>query len=42
MKAVKALQEAHRLGLRRLETQNTAQQTQIDDLLARVTALEAA
>jgi uncharacterized coiled-coil protein SlyX len=25
-----------------LETQNTAQQAQIDDLLARVTALEAA
>ena len=36
-----ALQEA--IGkIETLETQNTAQQTQIDDLLARVTALEAA
>tara|TARA_Y100000033_G_scaffold22647_1_gene21378 strand:- start:124 stop:1095 length:972 start_codon:yes stop_codon:yes gene_type:complete len=41
MKAVKALQEAQ-TRIETLETQNTAQQTQIDDLLARVTALEAA
>ena len=41
MKAVKALQEAQ-ARIETLETQNTAQQTQIDDLLARVTALEAA
>jgi hypothetical protein len=41
MKAVKALQEAM-TRIETLETQNTAQQTQIDDLLARVTALEAA
>ena len=40
MKAVKALQEAQ-TRIETLETQNTAQQTQIDDLLARVTALEA-
>jgi len=39
MKAVKALQEAQ-TRIETLETQNTAQQTQIDDLLARVTALE--
>ena len=39
MKAVKALQEAQ-TRIEALETQNTAQQTQIDDLLARVTALE--
>ncbi len=41
MKAVKALQEAQ-TRIETLETQNTAQQAQIDDLLARVTALEAA
>ena len=41
MKAVKALQEAQ-IRIETLETQNTAQQAQIDDLLARVTALEAA
>ena len=41
MKAVKALQEAQ-TRIETLETQNTAQQTQIDDLLARVTALEVA
>ena len=41
MKAVKALQEAQ-TRIEALETQNTAQQTQIDDLLTRVTALEAA
>jgi hypothetical protein len=41
MKAIKALQEAQ-TRIETLETQNTAQQTQIDDLLARVTALEAA
>jgi len=41
MKAVKALQEAQ-TRIEALETQNTAQQTTIDDLLARVTALEAA
>ena len=41
MKAVKALQEAQ-TRIEALETQNTAQQAQIDDLLARVTALEAA
>ena len=41
MKALKALQEAQ-TRIETLETQNTAQQTQIDDLLARVTALEAA
>ena len=41
MKAVKALQEAQ-TRIETLETQNTAQQTTIDDLLARVTALEAA
>ena len=41
MKAVKALQEAQ-TRIESLETQNTAQQTTIDDLLARVTALEAA
>lgn len=41
MKAVKALQEAQ-TRIETLETQNTAQQTQIDDLLVRVTALEAA
>ena len=41
MKAVKALQEAQ-TRIETLETQNTAQQTQIDDLLARITALEAA
>ena len=40
MKAVKALQEAQ-TRIEALETQNTAQQTTIDDLLARVTALEA-
>ena len=39
MKAVKALQEAQ-TRIETLETQNTAQQTQIDDLLARVNALE--
>jgi len=39
--AIKALQEAI-AKIETLETQNTAQQTQIDDLLARVTALEAA
>jgi hypothetical protein len=38
--AIKALQEAQ-TRIETLETQNTAQQTQIDDLLARVTALEA-
>ena len=41
MKAVKALQEAQ-TRIETLETQNTAQQTQIDDLLSRVTALETA
>jgi hypothetical protein len=41
MKAVKALQEAQ-TKIETLETQNTAQQTTIDSLLARVTALEAA
>jgi hypothetical protein len=41
MKAVKALQEAM-TRIETLETQNTAQQAQIDDLLTRVTALEAA
>ncbi|AFX83917.1 endosialidase [uncultured Mediterranean phage MEDS5 group] len=40
MKAVKALQEAI-AKIETLETQNTAQQIQIDDLLARVTTLEA-
>ena len=40
MKAVKALQEAM-TRIETLETQNTAQQIQIDDLLARVTTLEA-
>ena len=39
--AIKALQEAQ-TRIETLETQNTAQQAQIDDLLARVTALEAA
>ena len=39
MKAIKALQEAQ-TRIETLETQNTAQQTQIDDLLARVNALE--
>ena len=39
MKAVKALQEAQ-TRIETLETQKTAQQTQIDDLLARVNALE--
>ncbi len=39
--AIKALQEAQ-TRIESLETQNTAQQAQIDDLLARVTALEAA
>ena len=38
--AIKALQEAQ-TRIETLETQNTAQQAQIDDLLARVTALEA-
>ena len=37
--AIKALQEAQ-TRIETLETQNTAQQAQIDDLLARVTALE--
>ena len=41
MKAVKALQEAQ-TRIETLETQNTAQQTTIDNLLARVTALETA
>ena len=39
MKAVKALQEAQ-TRIETLETQNTAQQTQINDLITRVTALE--
>ena len=39
--AIKALQEAQ-TRIESLETQNTAQQTTIDDLLARVTTLEAA
>ena len=39
--AIKALQEAQ-TRIETLETQNTAQQAQIDDLLTRVTALEAA
>jgi hypothetical protein len=39
--AIKALQEAQ-TRIESLETQNTAQQAQINDLLARVTALEAA
>ena len=41
MKAVKALQEAQ-TRIETLESQHAAQQAQIDDLLARVTALEAA
>ena len=39
MKAVKALQEAQ-TRIETLETQNTTQQTQINDLITRVTALE--
>ena len=39
MKTVKALQEAMD-RIETLETQNTSQQTQIDDLITRVTALE--
>jgi hypothetical protein len=41
MKAVKALQEAME-RIEQLETEKAAQQTVLDDLLARVTALEAA
>jgi len=37
--AIKALQEAQ-TRIETLETQNTAQQTQINDLITRVTALE--